>query len=231
MRGEMVAVVGIVAILMGAGVGYLAGNANERTVTSVSTYTATSVVTATFTATDLLTTTSTATTTATAPSLAIFGSVSPPSIASGQNVTLNFGVFNPLPTAITVNLSPFYDPYLTGCPVSGRPDAWGLFPGHVTFSNLSSAKSLLLYNASMPLLCFAGANSTFVFQPDSDVALVTAFNRTLTLTWDHTQNYSGYWVPSSNGDYRFEVFPPGQYTALFFDVWGQQLLEYFAVGP
>ena len=41
MRGEIIAVVAVVAILIGAGAGYLVGNANERTVTSVSTTTTT----------------------------------------------------------------------------------------------------------------------------------------------------------------------------------------------
>lgn len=57
MRGEVVAIVTVVVILLGAGAGYLAGNAKERTVTSVSTYTTTSVATTTSITTDVLTNT------------------------------------------------------------------------------------------------------------------------------------------------------------------------------
>ncbi len=229
------------AILVGAGVGFLAGGTNEHTVTSVSTYTTSSMTTTTFTATHQTTTTSTAISTvrstATAPSLELFGSVSPPVITSSQNVSLNLGVFNPLPTAVRVNVTAWSAPYngitLPCGEVSGRPDFWAIFSGHVTFSNLSSVKSLLLYNASMPLLCFRPYNSTFTFQPDSDEAYAEciACQSILLLTMSHTYNYSGYWVPSSNGNYIFQAFPPGQYTVFYFDVWGQQLLEYFAVSP
>jgi hypothetical protein len=45
MRGGAVAGLMIVAILVGAGAGYLVGNAGERTVTSVSTTTVTNIVT------------------------------------------------------------------------------------------------------------------------------------------------------------------------------------------
>jgi len=41
MRGAVVVVIGMAAILIGAGAGYLVGNANEHTVTSVSTTTTT----------------------------------------------------------------------------------------------------------------------------------------------------------------------------------------------
>jgi len=228
----------MVAILAGAGAGYLIGNANERTVTSITTITTTSTATVTYVSTGFLTTTTTVTgtvrSTNTVPSLELFGSVSPPAMASGQNVSLTLGIYNPLPTTVSVNVSSFADPSVFPCGVSGSPDAWDFFSGHVTFSNLSSATPLLLYNASIVFPCTAPFNSTFTFQPGSDVAIVQLLqvaNSTMTLNWSHTYNYSGYWVPSSNGNHKLQAFPPGQYTALVFDVWGQQQLEYFEVTP
>lgn len=50
MRNEAIAALLVVAIIAGAGVGYLIGNANERTITSVSTFATTSTTTVTFTA-------------------------------------------------------------------------------------------------------------------------------------------------------------------------------------
>ena len=61
MRGAVVAVIGVVAILMGAGAGYLVGNANERTITSVSTTTSISTVASVSTATSISTVTLTTT--------------------------------------------------------------------------------------------------------------------------------------------------------------------------
>ena len=233
MRGASVAVVAVLAILTGAGAGYLVGNVNGHPAASVSTFTTTSVTTTTVISTGLLTTTATVTSTVhstdTAPSLGLFGSVSPPAIASGQNVSLNLGVFNPLHAAVTVNVPPTADPYSPGCAVP-RPDFWDLFAGHITFSNLSSSKPLLLYNASGFIPCFAYDNSTFTFYPDSDLVNATGLGSVKPLTWSHTYNYSGYWVPSSDGD-KFLAFPPGLYTALFLDIWGQRLLEYFTVAP
>ena len=233
MRGEAVVVVGIVAILLGAGVGYLAGGSGGHAVTSVSTLTVDSTSTATITTTMTVTAagTETVTWTSKVPSLQLFGSVWPPGIVSGQNVTIDVGIYNPLPAPILVNVSAFADPYLTPCGVSGSPDAWGLFRGHVTFSNISSATQLQLYNASFPVPCFRMWNSTFNFQPDGSVAVVAQLNITVTVTENPSYNYSGSWVRSANGDYRSQPFMPGQYTAYFFDVWGQRLLEYFVVDP
>jgi len=67
MRVGVVAALFVVAILAGAGVGYLIGNVNEHTVTSVSTFVTTSAATTTFFSTVLETTTTTSTVTQTAP--------------------------------------------------------------------------------------------------------------------------------------------------------------------
>ncbi len=65
MKGATVAGLLMVAILAGAGVGYLLGNANERTVTSVTSSVSTSTETMTVTSTTLETTTATTTETST----------------------------------------------------------------------------------------------------------------------------------------------------------------------
>ena len=59
MRNEAIASLLVVAIVVGAGAGYLFGSANERTVTSVSTFVTTSTFTNTFVSTSVRTTTTT----------------------------------------------------------------------------------------------------------------------------------------------------------------------------
>jgi hypothetical protein len=68
MRNEAVAALLVMAVVVGAGAGYFAGYANERTVTSVSTFITTSTNTTTFFSTVLKTTTTTTTVTTTVPS-------------------------------------------------------------------------------------------------------------------------------------------------------------------
>jgi len=67
MKGTVVAVVAVVAILIGAGVGYLAGGANERTVTSVLTTTSVSTIASVATVTSISTSTLLSTSTLTEP--------------------------------------------------------------------------------------------------------------------------------------------------------------------
>ena len=62
MRNGVVAVVVVVAILAGAGGGYLTGYANQRTFTSVSTFVSTSTLTMTYVSTEAQTLTTTTTT-------------------------------------------------------------------------------------------------------------------------------------------------------------------------
>jgi hypothetical protein len=238
MRGEAVAGLLVVAILVGAGVGYLSGNAGVRTVTSVSTTSRLFTTTSILTTTTLVTATAYETTTlntATSPTLEIIAGVSPTVITSGQNVTVNWGIYNPLPLGVEVSVSAYTNPYLSPCPISEVPTTFYIYSGHLSFTTLSSSTPRLIYNQSLNIECFAGFNSTLVFEPHSDRATVNALGSSLTANMNYTAEFSGYWVilPSNGGigGPTFQKFPQGEYTVLFNDTWGQQELRYFTVNP
>ena len=237
MRNGAIAVLLVVAILAGAGAGYFVGNTSTGIVTSVSTTSLVSTTTTTLYTTTVLTSTereiTTSWSTVTAPSLELITMVYPAVITAGQNVSITFGVYNALPTAVTVNSPPFPNQYLPSCGTF-LPMTFYIYEGHVTFSDLNSNTPLLLYNASIPFMCPAPYNVTLTFQPYSDTA--TFFlNLTRSISLNYTHNYSGFWLPCNKGSnlptYCFDTFTPNHYTVLFNDTWGQQELEYFTVNP
>jgi hypothetical protein len=232
MKGAAIAGLLVVAVLVGAGVGYLSGNAGMRSFTSVTT-TSLLFTTAPF----LMTTTTYETTTlsnASVPSLEIIAGVQPTVITSGQNLTVNWGIYNPLPFGVEVRVPEYANLYTAACPISEVPTTFYIYGGHVSFSTLSSNTPLFIYNQSLAIPCSVGFNSTLVFEPHSDSATVYALGSTMTADMNYTAEFSGYWVthPSTGalGGPTFQRFQ-GQYTVMFNDTWGQQELRYFAVNP
>ena len=215
MKDGVVAVMVVVAMLVGAGAGYFVGTSNEHTTTSTTTSTVTSWSTSTI------------------PSLEMIADVSPSVIVAGQNVSVNFGVYNALSEPLTINVTAYQNQYLGPCSVE-IPITYYIYSSHITFSNLTFGTPLLLYNASIAVPCFRSFNSSWTFQPHSDNATVYAppyLNVTLPISLDSSLNYSGFWVRGPGSGTSFDTFTPGQYTVLVNDTWGQQELEYFTVSP
>jgi hypothetical protein len=236
MKGAAVAGLLAISILVGAGAGYLLGNAGERVITTTSTAITTTTAITNWTLDVTLTSTTTvgiATTTewstTSKASLELIAGVSPSVVKSGQNVTVNWGVYNPLSTAVEVNVPIYENRYLSPCPLYIVPTTFDIYSGHLSSSNLTSATPLLLYNASIAIPCFAGADSTLTFQPHSDRATVNTLNSTMMASMNYTTNYRGYWTGGFSTGSSFNAFPPGMYTVMFNDTWGQQELRYFAV--
>ena len=199
-------VVGIAAILIGAGAGYLVGNANERTLTSTATSTYTSYIT--------VTTATSASSTFEGIQLALL--VEPTNLGFGQNVTIKARVYNPTPTELTVTSVGIENPSQFPCYGHFDP-AIDVYSGGYTFANLSRASPLLQYNA-IPQSCQPLSQLTYTFLPDG----ANSTQQTVVL--------GGYYVHSPGGfGYSFQHFPRGQYTVLAFDEWGQQAMQYFTV--
>jgi hypothetical protein len=228
----LVAVVLVIAILVGFGVGFELGNTNVRTVTSVSTastlLTTTSTLHTTSISTATVRVTTTTRSTATTPGLELIARVTPSSITSGQNISIITGAYNPLSTTSTINVTSFKNQYLGACAISEIPATYYIYAGHVTFSNLAFNTPLFLYNPSTIVTCPHSFNSTLAFQPNSDLATETRPNMTSFLV-NFTSIYHGYWVRGSGGGYSFASFTPGQYSVLVTDTWGQRELDYFVV--
>jgi hypothetical protein len=213
MRGTIFAVVAIVAILVGAGAGYLIGIDNVHTVTSVST----SLLTTTFV------------TTALRPSfvngLQLVISVSPLNLTQGQNVTISSWVYNPTSSALVVKFPGLENPSESPCEL-GSATAVDIYSGGYTFANLTGAAPLLQFNANVaPPQCDniapAGSHPQYTF-------LSYGENSTM-----DTNVFGGYYVYNSTGPafhrYVFQRFPSGTYTVVVFDAWGQQQLGHFTV--
>jgi hypothetical protein len=221
MKGAAVAGLLIVALLVGAGAGYLYGTTNERVVTSISTTTKTSIIT------------SNVTTEYTVPTLELLVRVEPTQLSSGQNVTITDEVYNPLATEVVANSSEIINPTQGPCGRGVIPTGVQVYEGHYTFTNLTEGTPLMLYNASGgPHPCPAPYSNVFHFQPDSDKAIVFYLGTSIDWVTNETIGLKGYWVQvPSSGLPRFALheFAAGEYTVLVFDAWGQQQLEYFVV--
>lgn len=72
----------------------------------------------------------------------------------------------------------------------------------------------------------------YSFQPMSDVATLSSgtflFRGTSTTSISFTDEISGYWTGGPSNS-EFNVFPPGNYTIVALDQWGQVALLHFAV--
>jgi hypothetical protein len=224
MKGAALAAALVIVALVGAGTGYLLGNANEHTATSISTRTLPAVAT-------------TKTMTATLPNLELFARIVPEVATQGQNVSIVTELYNPLTSNIALNASVIIDDSEAPCGLGIRAIGIQVYSGHYSFGNLSKANPLLLYNFSgPPPPCFIRYNYTYVFQPNSDNARVGYLSANTTLNIQYTDNLSGYWVNCSTprpggigACANLQKFQPGQYTVHVFDAWGQQTIVYFEV--
>jgi len=218
LKNEIAAVVLVVAIIVSAGAGYLVGVANQHAATSVSTTTLTKEAT---------------TATSTVQGLQLLASVRPSSLAVGQNVTIVAEVYNSLQTNVTINAGEITNPSQEPCGLGVVPTGIRVYSGHYTFTNLSAASPLLLYNDSLAVPCFVVFNNTYTFQPNSDNATVSSLGASIKWVANETISLSGYWttglVAGPSSKLFSQNFEPGPYTVLVFDAWGQQLIEYFEV--
>ncbi len=246
MKGAAVAGLLVVAIVVGAGVGYLFGPSVSHQAVSVSTttllfYTVTSTTTTSLTHTSTLTYTTRVNTTQT-PSysssspvalmvtshhLLLQLSLANSSISQGRNITVGLrlsnllSVANNIPQGFSWAVSGLYWPG-NPCSPSGAYEPLGIaiFNGFFSAVNVSSGKPLYLWQPA-PYYCPAGYNSPWVFLPMSDV--VQTLGGTGRLDKNFTTN--GYWNALS----QFVVFSPRIYTLVEGDEWGDLVFLYFTV--
>ncbi len=220
----------IVALLVTAGVAFVVLSPTYPPSTSTVTSTATSVSTATLYSYATTSTISGATTTVIAPNIELLADVWPSTIASGQNISIDMELYNPLPTNFTV-VSDVWQPDGFGCP-SSFPLGFSIYQGHYDFTSVQEATPLLL-REPIPIPCFVGYNSTYTFDPHSDTVLDSNFMGQTRYPMNYTDVLSGYYFMSSSttspSHYTFQSFPPGSYTVLVFDRWGQEDIGYFEV--
>jgi hypothetical protein len=240
-----------IIIIVSSSLGYVEGTASRHTETSLSITTFSTEITAllpvTSTVVSITTTTPPEQTTTILresnltlavpfPSLELSARAIPENITSGENVSIFAEVYNSLPETVAVEAAPIRDLSEAWCPFSS-PTALSLYSGRYTFSNITGAVFLLQYNGAIQESCSIPAPVGYTFLPNSDEANLqsmppnnlrlppTAINKTTSLEgfWgDFASNLDGEISP-------FQPFPPGVYTALVSDAWGQETLCYFTV--
>jgi hypothetical protein len=162
------------------------------------------------------------------------------SIQSGQSIDVIISETNTLNTTNTVNVSDQWQLSslsfsLGPCGNLGYPIGIVIFKGYHTYSNISTAESLDLYQPGT-YFCPAGFFATsFSFQPLSNMASVNeAPNSSSSLPMTSEVTASGYWTDNYPLDYTgvnatFSNFQPGIYTVVGGDEWGQLVLLHFIV--
>jgi hypothetical protein len=245
MRGATVAGLLTVAILVAAGAGYLFGVMNAGRLTSVSTttllfytVTSTSILTHMETMTSATTVTTTQTTSSSFSSPAALMTTSHhlllqltlanSTISQGSNITVGLkmtnllSVGNDIPRGYSWAVLGLYWPG-NPCSPAGvyEPLGIAIFSGYFSAGNISSGKSLYLWNPST-YYCPGSVESPWAFLPTSDVA------RTLGGSFLLDANFStgGYWTTEN----QFVHFNSGTYTLVEGDEWGDLLFLYFTVG-
>lgn len=157
-------------------------------------------------------------------------------LPEGQNLTVVAEVNNTLSTPLTVNATSITNPAYGPCQqafASGVEVYSGNLTYLVLFNNGSNPTPLLLYDPSLTYTCPAVFNFQYVFQPDSAMATINSslaghFYRTDTRLVNESSVVAGYWVETPTG-YQLQKFPPGQYTVVVFDAWGDRAIGHFQV--
>jgi hypothetical protein len=152
------------------------------------------------------------------------------SISQGQSIGVTIDESNLLNTASTVNSSSNWPLFLSlgPCGHGNYPIGLAIFDGYYTSSNISAADSLELYQPGVRACpMFMLLITSYTFQPLSDIASVNSPNPGFNLSMNSDLTANGYW--SGTSAENFVVFPPGIYTIVGGDEWGQLVILHFDV--
>jgi hypothetical protein len=248
MKGTLVAGLLIVAILIGAGVGYLTRGSNPQATTSTVTISTTS--TTGETNTETTTTTSYWTSifstsypfkpnastpyaaTLSSHDLRLELSLNSSSVRLGGGILVTMNLTNAETQTNNVYASRSYPRGLEWPnPCQGYyiiPIGIAVFSGYVTDSNVTSSPTLNLTEAGGSIECPGTPNFNYYsFQPSSNLAMLCSdtcipWSVTIESTWGLAGSWTG------NGTV-YTKFPAGLYTVVEGDEWGDLLLLYFTI--
>jgi len=157
-------------------------------------------------------------------------------LMTGEGIRVSITEMNILNSTNNVTASnswPLNGLALGPCGTVNYPIGIGIFQGYFTGSNISSAgKPLSIYNPGEYMCPMILTNTgSYEFQPMSDSAQVSGsctsgscFQLDITSRIDA----GGYWNLGLGGR-TFENFPPGTYTVIGGDEWGQLVILHFVV--
>lgn len=146
-----------------------------------------------------------------------------------QGISITISETNILNSTNTVSAAtewPFSPLSLGSCGVGSDPIELAVFQGYYTFSNISTAMELDLYQPGT-YLCppiTMGSIAFYIFQPLSDMAFINSSNPGFGWPMNYTVMASGYYLGTD-----VHNFSPGIYTVVGGDEWGQLVLLHFVV--
>lgn len=239
MRGEIGVILLIVGLLAGAGVGYLFGTANQKSVTTTSVSTATIVQTVTQGSEAMLDQCGfSESCQATNPSGMILSlQLNETTVRSNSSFLFEVTEFNPSLHNISMAASDsWYLPGLNDYPCNSGSTPYGaeVFRGHYTLGNISSGVNVLSFALGRLGLCiYSGNPSIFNFTAGSafvpPVANLQGFQQVYAIN-GYTLN--GPPSPTATFVNSIESSQPAVYTFVAGDEWGDTVLLYFqVVGP
>ena len=211
---------------------YAAVSQGERTVTSIST----SISTSTQVETSTLTLSPTSDSVEGINGLTLRLTVNVSTSSSGVTVSVLAGEYNLHASAANVTAAVTWsvpEQVLQSrfCTPADSPVGVSIAQGYYTQSNMSSAKFLIFINPAVTYTCTVQAPdpvTTYTFSPMSDAATVRGNCGSLICGYNTTASdqlvASGSYV-----DGALTGFPPGEYTVISGDEWGNSLLAYFTV--
>lgn len=129
----------------------------------------------------------------------------------GGNYTVTAIITDVLSTDVRLNASELVDPLYGPCPLHVATGLY-LYSGRLTAATISTESPLQLYNPSLIYTCPTENAQQYSLNPGGNIT--------------ETSVISGYWTSFGQG-YTHVGIPPGAYTVVVFDAWGQSIIGYF----
>jgi len=169
----------------------------------------------------------------------------------GINVTV--GVYNTLNTVNNVTSASDWAIYSNSLNdiCDNQVAAFAVYQGNYEVGNFTAGFPLAIDNVHGASICpVLSPSVVYSFNPDSGVTSAPAgafalgpFSENVTLTYDisgystcgvgtlsfRPSNASGVWVCPQDNAYKFNPFPPGTYTVVALDQWGDVAVSHFEV--
>lgn len=230
----MIAAALVIGLVSGAGLELVVGNVQDTSsVSALQLATSTEIVTSTVTNV-VVSRTATRETSSYHDVLLLLIQLNASSIISGQAISINLSEYNEFPTMVNISSSNnwVFGKFLTLSPCGGGPYPFGvtIYQGYYTPENLTSSdEPLQLFNGAMFLCYTFSIGNSYSFRSMSDEAFVSrdSFNSTIPIST--SVSVKGSWVSETDGTQVMQSFPPGIYTVLAGDEWGQATFAYFEV--
>jgi len=164
--------------------------------------------------------------------LSLFLSLDSTTYQPGQQVTIVIDETNTLSKTNNVPSSdqwPFSGLSVSPCGTNGFPFGVAIFQGDYTYTDISNATPLVIYDPSKLYPCpFVPAITAYDFVPFSDLAAENIDNEPATFAMNQSVTTTYYWTGSAKNVTQHN-FEPGIYSVVAGDEWGNMVVLHFMV--